>query len=250
VTNIIFYTIDLLIQEIYSDIILLVISGLFKIHIANYNVVQQLFYWKGRVKMIKNVIFDIGNVLLDFDPKSYVSSKVFEEKSDEIYKSIFKSQEWPMLDRGTITEAQAKINIINRKIENEKLINLVFENWYDILSPIETSVEILKDLKEKGYKVYYLSNFHLAAFEYVTKKHKFFECFDGGVVSYKEKLLKPEKEIYEKIISIYDLSPEETIFIDDMKENVEVAMKLGLKGIILKEPKELKREMRKFNINI
>jgi len=200
--------------------------------------------------MIKNVIFDIGNVLLDFNPKLYVASKVASEKAEEIYIDIFQSEEWLMLDRGTISEKQAKINIINRNIKNENLINLVFENWYDILVPIESSVEILKKLKEKGYKVYYLSNFHLAAFEYVTKNHDFFGQFDGGVVSYKEKLLKPEKEIYEKIINTYDLNPEETVFVDDMKENVKAAMKVGLKGIILREPKELKRELEKININI
>ena len=200
--------------------------------------------------MIKNIIFDLGNVLLDFNPKVYVKSKVTEEKVEEIYKCIFQSDEWPMLDRGTISEEDAKINIINRNIENEELINLVFENWYDILIPIESSVDVLKKLKQNGYKVYYLSNFHLAAFEYVTKKHDFFECFDGGVVSYEENLLKPEKEIYEKIIDKYDLIPSQTIFIDDMKENVEAAIKLGLKGIILNNPKDLKAELEEFNVNI
>lgn len=200
--------------------------------------------------MIKNVIFDIGNVLLSFDPKEYVRSKVIEEKVEEIYESIFQSEEWPMLDRGTITEEAAKANIINRKIENEEFINLVFQDWYDILSPIESSVEILKKLKEKGYKVFYLSNFHLAAFKYVTKKHYFFELFDGGVVSYKEKLLKPEKEIYEKTLGRYGLEPNETIFIDDTKENVIEAMKQGINGIILENPKDLKIELEKFHVSI
>ena len=200
--------------------------------------------------MIKNVIFDIGNVLLDFSPIPYVESKIIKEKAEEVYNSIFKSEEWPMLDRGTITEEQAKLNIINRKVENEELINLVFQNWYDILTPIESSIEILKKLKEKGYQIYYLSNFHLAAFEYVTKKHKFFESFDGGVVSYKEKLLKPENAIYEKIIDTYNLDPQETVFIDDTKENVEAAIKLGLKGIILTDTNELKKELEKIDINI
>lgn len=200
--------------------------------------------------MIKNVIFDIGNVLLNFEPKEYVKSKVIEEKIEEIYESIFKSQEWPMLDRGTITEEEAKANIISRKAENEGFINSVFENWYDILTPIESSVGVLKKLKEKGYKVFYLSNFHLAAFEYVTKKHDFFGLFDGGVVSYKEKLLKPEKEIYEIILSEYNLEPNETVFIDDMEVNVKAAINNGMKGIILKNPIDLKGELEKLDINV
>ena len=200
--------------------------------------------------MIKNVIFDIGNVLLNFEPKVYVQSKIIENKVEEIYDSIFKSEEWPMLDRGTISEEEAKANIINRKIENEDFINSVFENWYDILTPIEGSVEVLKKLKEKGYKVFYLSNFHLAAFEYVIKKYDFFELFDGGVVSYKENLIKPEKEIYEKVIHNYKINPSQTVFIDDMKENVEVAIKQGIKGIVLENTKNLREELEKLSISI
>lgn len=201
--------------------------------------------------MIKNVIFDIGNVLLEFNPKMYVKSKVAEEKVEEIYKCIFKSDEWLMLDRGIISEEEAKMNIINRNnTENEELIKLVFENWYDILIPIESSVNVLKGLKQNGYKVYYLSNFHLAAFKHVTQKYEFFQNFDGGVVSYKERLLKPEKGIYEMIIDRYKFEPNETVFIDDMKENVNAAIKSGLNGILLKNPKDLKLELEVFNVNI
>lgn len=198
--------------------------------------------------MIKNIIFDIGNVLLNFEPKVYVKSKISEDKVEEIYESIFKSEEWPMLDRGTITEEDAKANIINRKIENEEFINAVFENWYDMLLPIESSIEVLKKLKKNGYKVFYLSNFHLTAFKYVIKKHDFFELFDGGVVSYEENLIKPEKEIYEKIIHKYELQLNETVFIDDMKENVLAAMEQGLKGIILENPKDLIAQLEKLDV--
>lgn len=200
--------------------------------------------------MIKNIIFDLGNVILDFQPKIYVRSKIDEEKVEEIYKCIFQSDEWPMLDRGTICEEDAKGNIINRNTESEELINKVFENWYDILTPIESSVNTLKKLKQKGYKIYYLSNFHLAAFEYINNKYDLFKLFEGGVVSYKEKLLKPEKEIYEKILYRYSLEPGETLFIDDMEQNIEAAIKLGLKGIVLKEPRKLEDELQKFDINI
>ncbi|MVX62469.1 HAD-IA family hydrolase [Clostridium chromiireducens] len=200
--------------------------------------------------MIKNIIFDIGNVMLEFDPKTYVKSKIGEDKLEEIYKCIFQSEEWPMLDRGVITEKEAIKNIVSRNFENEILINMVLENWYEMLIQIETSVDILRKLKEKKYNVYYLSNFHLAAFEYINKKYGLFELFDGGVVSYKEKLLKPEKEIYEKIIKKYKLEIDSTVFVDDMEENVEAAIKLGLKGIVLKNPLNLRIELEKLNISI
>lgn len=200
--------------------------------------------------MVKNVIFDIGNVMLKFDPKTYVRSKIGEEKLEEIHRCIFQSDEWPMLDRGVITEKEAIKNIVSRNSENENLINSVFENWYDMLIPIESSIDVLRKLKEESYNVYYLSNFHLAAFEYINEKYGLFELFDGGVISYKEKLIKPEKEIYEKIIDKYNLQPDQTVFIDDMEENVEAAIALGLKGIVLRSPEELKIELEKLNVNI
>lgn len=200
--------------------------------------------------MINNIIFDLGNVMLDFDPITYVKAKIGDEKLEEIYECIFKSEEWPMLDRGVISEEDAIRNIINRNLENEILIHKIFENWYDILTPIEDSVNVLRKLKENGYKVYYLSNFHKAAFEYINRKYDLFKLFDCGIFSYKEKLLKPEREIYERIINEYNLKPSETVFVDDMEVNIEGARQIGLQGIVLNDPKDLKMELERLNIKI
>lgn len=200
--------------------------------------------------MYKNIIFDLGNVLLDFNPKGYLKSKVSEEKLEDVFKAIFNSEEWVMLDRGTITEKEAINNIINRNNKYKDEINLAFNNWYDLLKPIEDTVEILISLKEHGYKIYYLSNFHELAFGEVTRKNNFFKLFDGGVVSYEEKLIKPEEDIYKLILDRYKLNPSETIFVDDMEANVEGANKVGIKTILFKGPKELKEELNNFNIEI
>lgn len=125
--------------------------------------------------MYKNIIFDIGNVLLDFKPEEYLRTKIKEaDKVLEVYKEVFQSEEWVMLDRGTLTEKEAISILINRS-ENGDFIKLVFENWYDLLTPIEDSIEILKELKNAKYKVYFLSNFQLLAFENVTKRYDFFK---------------------------------------------------------------------------
>ena len=181
--------------------------------------------------MIKNVIFDLGNVLLNFEPKGYLKSKIPIEKIEIVYKSIFQSEEWVSLDRGTITEEEAKENIIDRNIDLKEHIKIAFENWYDILTPVEKNIRILEKLKQNKYKIYYLSNFHDLAFKYVTQKYDFFNKFDGGVVSYEEKMLKPECEIYERIIKKYNLNPKECVFVDDTKINVDAAMKKILKNI-------------------
>ena len=198
--------------------------------------------------MCKNIIFDIGNVLLDFNPKEYLKSKMKEDKVDYVHKEIFESEEWIMLDRGTILEEEAIKIITSRSNGNEELIKIAFEKWYDILNPIEKTVDILKNLKESGYKVYYLSNFHLKAFEHVTSKYNFFNIFDGGVVSYEEKIIKPEKEIYNKIIEKYKLNVNESIFIDDMECNINKAKEVGFKTILFKNPEELMVSLKEYGV--
>lgn len=201
--------------------------------------------------MYKNIIFDIGNVLLSFNPIEYLSSKIKQpEKVLEVHKELFQSTEWIMLDRGTITEEEAKNAIISRSIDNGDLIKLSFEDWYDILTPIEATVEVLKLLKNSNYRVYFLSNFHLLAFDYILEKYDFFKLFDGGIVSYKEKLIKPEEAIYRRLIEKYDLNPEESIFIDDVEENVEGAKNLGINTILLKDPNLLKEHLKAYNIHL
>lgn len=200
--------------------------------------------------MIKNVIFDLGNVLLNFEPKGYLKSKIPIEKIEIVYKSIFQSEEWVSLDRGIITEEEAKENIIDRNIEHKEYINIAFENWYDILTPVEKNIRILEKLKQNKYKIYYLSNFHDLAFKYVTQKYDFFNKFDGGVVSYEEKMLKPECEIYERIIKKYNLNPKECVFVDDTKINVDAAIEYGLHGIHLKDIDTLEENLKKYKIEL
>ena len=200
--------------------------------------------------MYKNIIFDLGNVLLSFNPKDYLKSKISEDRIDNVYKAIFQSEEWIMLDRGTITEKDAINRIIERNNTYRDDINLAFKDWYDILRPIEEAVEILTKLKKNGYNIYYLSNFHELAFKEVTTKNNFFELFDGGVVSYAEKLIKPEEEIYKLILKRYNLNPRETIFIDDTKLNVDGASKLGIKAIFLEDPKKLRENLISLKVKI
>lgn len=199
--------------------------------------------------MYKNIIFDLGNVLLDFRPEEYLKTKIEEvDKVSEVHKELFQSEEWVMLDRGTLTEEEAKSIIIKNSNKNGHLIKLAFENWYELLTPIEESVKVLKELKDEKYKVYFLSNFHLLAFEYVTKKYDFFNLFDGGIVSYKEKLIKPEDGIYKRIIEEYQIKPEESIFIDDSQGNIEGARKLNFETILFKNSKDLREKLKTYNV--
>ena len=199
--------------------------------------------------MYKNIIFDLGNVLFDFKPEEYLKKKIKEaDRIPRLHRQIFQSEEWQMLDRGTITEEDAIKVIIDRNKEDERFIRLAFDNWYEILTPIEASVNVLKDLKAVGYKLYFLSNFHLLAFEYIIKDYDFFKLFDGGIVSYKEKLLKPEAAIYNRLLEEYELRPEESIFIDDTQVNIDGAKKLKIETILFKNADDLRRKLKDYDL--
>ena len=199
--------------------------------------------------MINNIIFDLGNVLLNFKPLEYLYKKIPDKQgADQIYKEIFRSPEWLMLDRGVITESEAIERICNRNNGMSQIIRDLMDDWYQMLTPIEGVVEVLKGLKLKGYRTYFLSNFHLLAFEDVTRRYDFFKSFNGGIVSYKEKLMKPEREIFDKLISTYEISTQESIFIDDTKENIEVAAKLGFETILFTNACELRENLVGYNV--
>jgi len=201
--------------------------------------------------MIKNIIFDIGNVLLEFKPLEYLKRTFNDDNIEKLlYKEIFQSEEWLNLDRGILTQKQATKIISLRNPDYKKHIMKCMDNWIDILKPIEGTVKILKHLKEKGFKLYLLSNFHSLAFEAICSKYDFFENFDGGIISYKENLIKPQAEIYTKLLVTYNLNAQECLFIDDTLVNIEAANKLGIKTLHFENAPLLASGMILFTPNI
>ena len=189
---------------------------------------------------IDTIVFDIGNVLITFDPLGYLRESFNDEDMlNLVCNAIFRSKEWLELDRGTLDE-EAFGEIISHRIpEHKRHVTKVMEGWEEILNPIESSIALLPGLKEKGYKLYLLSNFHKKAFKKVYEKYEFFQYFDGRLISSDYQLLKPEKAIYQKLIELYNLNPSTTLFIDDAKENIEVAKKLGFQTIHFKEAQQI-----------
>lgn len=192
-------------------------------------------------------MFDLGNVVLGYNPLEYLEVKVRDiNKIKKLYDIIFRGEEWVKLDEGTITEKEAIRSISCKNPELKEDIELVFNNWYEMLKPIESTIELIGELKHNGYKVYFLSNFHDKAFQHINEEYTFFRMFDGGVVSYREKLIKPNVEIYKILLHGYNLNAEECIFIDDVWENINVGESLGIKGIHTKNIHKLREEIVKY----
>lgn len=198
--------------------------------------------------MIKNIIFDLGNVLIRFKPEEFINKNIKKEYREKFFNVIFKGQEWADLDRGVLEYSDA-VKIFSEKIpECSSEIKKLFDNYIlDVLEPIEKNIEIMKSLKGK-YKLFVLSNFHYPAFDYIFKNWEFFKYFDGKVVSGHCKLLKPEKKIYELLCLTYSLKPNECVFIDDTKANIEAAEEFGINGIHLTDINILEEKLKENNL--
>lgn len=197
---------------------------------------------------MKNIIFDIGNVLLDFQPETYLKQYFEPSVMGDLMMIIFSSDEWIELDMGTMMIQDAIQSLTLKHPHYHDEITFVMENWTHMMTPLHKNVEIVKELKEKGYALYLLSNFHKEAIQTMFQRYDFFKLFDGGIISANEKLVKPDKRIYELLLHRYHLQPEESIFIDDMLSNINMAKELKIHGIHLPYQADLRQELKKRNI--
>jgi glucose-1-phosphatase len=183
--------------------------------------------------MIKNIVFDLGNVLISFKPSEYLDRKDYPENlKSKILSEIFSSKEWLLLDNGDITTSEAIESISSTSSLTKEEITGIFDLRTDLIFPIDQNVKLLPELKKQGYKLYFLSNFPLDVFEDIKSDYYFFRFFDGGIISAEAKSSKPDKRIYEILIEKYDIVPGESLYIDDLEANVKTAELLGMKGLI------------------
>jgi putative hydrolase of the HAD superfamily len=182
---------------------------------------------------IKNIVFDVGNVLVHYDPAAIIKQCFPEENEQKqalLVQSIFKQQTWYDLNLGLITEAQAIQRYHNELgIEIAQLRHLV-ETVKVSLTPLD-GINLLQTLHSNDYPLYALTDNTLEIMAYLKKRYDFWPLLQGVVVSADIGYLKPAKEIYQQLLTEYDLVPAQTLFIDDMPKNVEGAIACGLQAI-------------------
>ena len=180
----------------------------------------------------KNIVFDIGNVLIRYDPIGFLERSPYAEQKNEYIRHIFDAEWWVELDKGTIDEETVFRHLYEQFPDLREGISYISNHWInEVFSLIEGTSQILTELKEAGYRIYLLSNFGERGFQKVSKEYAFFEKVDGKIVSYDVKTVKPEREIYDLLLERYDLAPHETIYIDERTVDVHVRRlraKLGL----------------------
>ena len=202
--------------------------------------------------MYKNIIFDFGGVVVQFNPKDFLMDHFMNKRAEEIvYELTFGSQEWQDLDRGTITHEEGNAAML----ENAARVNRVFEvqtvidEWPTILRTKESTVHTMQKLKAAGYRLYYLTNIPADIMDELRQR-EWFSLFDGGVASCEVHLCKPEPAIYTTLMQTCNLAYDESIFIDDNKVNAQAAYNLGITGILYKNPKSFERALRACGIEL
>ena len=198
--------------------------------------------------MIKNVIFDIGNVLTDFRWAEFLADKGFsEEEVQRIANASVLTPIWAELDRGAWSFEEVMAGFIKNDPEIEKELHQAFDDMTDIVRLRDYAIPWVKELKEKGYSVYYLSNFSEKIERESIAGLAFREEMDGGILSWKEKVIKPDPTIYRLLLERYSLVPEESVFIDDLPVNVEAGKKLGIHGIVFQSKEQVEEELKKLS---
>ncbi len=202
--------------------------------------------------MYKNIIFDFGGVVVQFNPKDFLMDHFMNKRAEEIvYELTFGSQEWQDLDRGIITREEGNAAML----ENAARVNRVFEvqtvidEWPTILRTKEPTVHTMQKLKAAGYRLYYLTNIPADIMDELRQR-EWFSLFDGGVASCEVHLCKPEPAIYTTLMQTCNLAYDESIFIDDNKVNAQAAYNLGITGILYKNPKSFERALRACGIEL
>lgn len=184
--------------------------------------------------MIHNIVFDMGQVLVFFRPDIFVERLGMQEEDRALLlREVFRDREWVQLDRGTLSEEEAVGSICKRLPGHlhQAAEELVCGWWKRPLLPVPGMAELIARLKGLGYGIYLLSNANKQLPRYFPRIPGS-EYFDGRIVSADWRLLKPQKEIYEKLYEVYDLKPEECFFIDDQPANIEGAYDTGMDGAV------------------
>lgn len=197
--------------------------------------------------MIRNIIFDIGNVLTDFRWNDFLRDKGFdEEMTKRIAKASILTPLWNEVDRGVWSREKLLQEFIRMDPEIEAELHKAFDNVTGMVTKREYAIPWLQELKAKGCRVYYLSNFSEKAYEDCMEALDFLPFMDGGILSYRESLIKPDAEIYRLLLSRYSLKPEESVFLDDTLPNVEAARALRLHGICFRTREQAEAELKKL----
>lgn len=198
---------------------------------------------------IENIVFDVGNVLVDFDWKTYLDGFGFpKEKYEAIADATFRNPQWNERDRGLYEEEEYVKKFVACAPQYEGDIREVARRSPETISSLDYAETWVKYLKNQGYNLYILSNYGSYMLDATRPMMSFLKYMDGVVFSCDVGQIKPEPEIYQTLITRYNLEPSRSVFIDDRAENCNGARKAGLHAIQFKDLKQATAELEKLGV--
>ena len=201
--------------------------------------------------MIRNIVFDMGNVLIVFDPEHFMDVEGIADPEDRklILRELFQSTEWAQMDLGVLTEDSAAPMILERIPGHlSEAADHLLHCWWESRACVPGMEELVRTLKESGYRIYLLSNASVSQHVY-WPKFPISGLFDGKLISCDYGIVKPNPEIYRLFTRQFGLVPSECLFIDDLPANVAAAVQCGWTGIVFHgDAEELKKKLTKKGI--
>jgi putative hydrolase of the HAD superfamily len=196
---------------------------------------------------IENIIFDLGGVLVTWNPEQMVSTAFPDPAIRKlVLKAVFGGNEWHKFDAGILKEEEA-VSIYSKKTRlPAQEIEKLFTVYRQSILPIPESLQMMEELRKNGFGIYCLSNINKNTYSFLRNKFDFLEKFDGTVISGTLLIGKPDPRIYHHLISECNLNPETCLFIDDNNDNVETAIKTGMKGILFTSLKDCQKQLNKL----
>lgn len=200
---------------------------------------------------VNTIIFDLGNVLIDWNPHYVFTDTYFDtaDKKEYFFRNICTS-DWNEEQDAGRSIVDATQELIGKFPDWEQPIRDYYGRWTEMLkAPIPASVDIFRQLRDsRRFKIYALTNWQAGLFDIALVRYNFLHWFDGRVVSGEEKTRKPFPEFYNILLDRYQVKPEEAVFIDDNERNIKAARELGIDSIHFQNSAQMGSELKKRNL--
>lgn len=199
--------------------------------------------------MIKNIVFDIGNVLAAFDWEGTLRRmNLPEEEYETIADAVYRSSDWNEMDRGVMTTEEVIRRFYSKIPQYENDVRKAIGDYSGTIRQYPYTKELIRSLKEKGYRVYYLSNYGEYGLKETRDQLDFMELMDGGLFSYEMKMIKPNRWLFMEFLYRFGLQASETVFFDDNPKNAQAACEIGMKGITFLGYEAAKEQLKELGI--